>query len=263
MPCLLHPPPLHATLLSTPQCISNLLSEFPDVLSSNEFTTSKPCHQIHRHLLTQPGPPVFAKPRLLDPEKLASAKAELSAMEKAGIIRCSMSHWSSPLHMVPKRKGGWRPCGDYQRLNNVTIPNLYPLPNIADFTSRISGSTVISKLDLQKGYYQVPLASEDIQKTSIVTPFGMFEFLRMPFGLRNAGNPFQRMMDLGDLPFCFVYFDEILIYSKDLFSHVVNLRKVFRLCHKHGLTIGLPKWEFAVSKIEFLGPYSPPLEVCL
>ena len=80
------------------------------------------------------------------------------------------------------------PCGDYRRLNNVTVPDMYPLPNVADLYDKISGATVFSKLDLQKGYYQVPMASEDFQKTSIVTPFGMFEFLRMPFGLRNTGN---------------------------------------------------------------------------
>ena len=80
--------------------------------------------------------------------------------------------------MVLKKEGGWRPCGDYRRLNNITVPDRYPLPNIADFTSRISGSTVFlnSKLDLQKGYYQVSVASKDIQKTAIVTPFGMLHF---------------------------------------------------------------------------------------
>ena len=78
--------------------------------------------------------------------------------------------------MVCKKEGGWRPCGDYRRLYNVRIPDGYPLPNIADFTSRISGSTVFSNIDLQKGYYQVSMASKDIQKTAIVTPF-----LRMPF----------------------------------------------------------------------------------
>ena len=115
--------------------------------------------------------------------------------------------------------------------------------------------TVFSNLDLQKGYYQVSMASEHIQKTAIITPFGMFEFFRMPFGLRNAGNTFQHMMNLvlGELPFCFVYLDDILIFSKDLSSHVDNLWEVFCLCWKHGHTIGLPKCEFAVSKIEFLG----------
>ena len=95
--------------------------------------------------------------------------------------------------MVKKKDGGWRPCGDYHRLNNTTIPDRYPLPNIADFTSRISGSTIFSRLDLQKGYYQIPMAAKDIPKTAIVTPFGMFEFLRLPFGLRNTGNMFQRI----------------------------------------------------------------------
>ena len=79
--------------------------------------------------------------------------------------------------MVKKKESGSRPCGDYQQLNTITVPNYYPLPNIADFTSRITGSTVFSKLDLQKGYYQVPVAPEDIQKTAIITPFGMNTFL--------------------------------------------------------------------------------------
>ena len=135
-------------------------------------------------------------------------------MEKSGIVRHSTSPWASPLHMVKKKDGGWRPCGDYRRLNTATVPDHYPLPNIGDFSSRVSGSTVFSKLDLQKGYYQVPVEQRDIQKTAIITPFGMFEFLVMPFGLRNAGNTFQRLMDqiLGDLPYSFVYVDDILVF---------------------------------------------------
>ena len=72
--------------------------------------------------------------------------------------------------MVQKKDGGWRPCGDYRRLNNVTIPDRYPLPNIADFTAQIAGSTVFFRLDLQKGYYQIPMASMDIAKTAITGP---------------------------------------------------------------------------------------------
>ena len=76
--------------------------------------------------------------------------------------------------MVCKKEGGW--SGDYRRLNNVMIPDQYPLLNIVDFTFRIPVETVFSNLDLKKGYYQVPMAFEDIQKTAIVTPFGMFKF---------------------------------------------------------------------------------------
>ena len=110
-------------------------------------------------------------------------------------------------------------------MNNINIPERYPLPNIADFTSRISGSTIFSRLDLQKGYYQIPMASEDIPKTATITPFGMFKFFCLPLGLRNAGNEFQRMMDqiLGNLPYCFVYIDNILVFSPDLSTHVQNL----------------------------------------
>ena len=99
------------------------------------------------------------------------------------------------------------------------------------------------------------MAPEDICKTAIITPFGMFEFLRLPFGLRNAGNTFQRLIDsiLGDLPFCFMYVDDILVFSSSLEAHVDHLRQVLLLCRQHGLTIGLPKCEFAVEKIEFIG----------
>ena len=121
------------------------------------------------------------------------------------------------------------------------------------------------KLDLQKEYYQVPVAIKDIQKTALINSFGMYEFIRMPFGLLNAGNTFQRMIDLvlGDLTFCFVYIDDILIFSRDLSFHEDNLQEIFLLCQKHGLTIGLPKCEFAVSKIELLGIFSPPLVALL
>ena len=93
--------------------------------------------------------------------------------------------------MVWKKDGCWRPCGYYRRLNNVTIPDWYPLPNILDFTSCLDNSSVFSKLDPQKGYYQVPMSASDIQRTSIITPFGMLEFLRLSFGLRNADQTFQ------------------------------------------------------------------------
>ena len=100
-------------------------------------------------------------------------------MESAGIIRRSSSPRASPLQMVKKPDGSWRPCGVYRRLNTQTIPDRYPLPNIADFSSRLHGSKVFTKLDLTKGYYQVPMSTGDIPKTAVITPFSLFEWLRI------------------------------------------------------------------------------------
>ncbi len=108
-------------------------------------------------------------------------------MERDGVIQRSTSPWASPLHMVPKKDGSWR-------LNLVTELDVYPLPNMLDFADRLSGCTVFSKIDLQKGYWQVPVRpgqAEDCRNY----PLRFFEFLRMPFGLRNGHSSFQRMMD--------------------------------------------------------------------
>ena len=107
-------------------------------------------------------------------------------MESQGIICRSKSSWSSPLHMVEKSDGSWRPCDDYRRLNLVTKRDMYPPPHMEDLSAQLASKKVFSKLDLRKGYYQVPVAPQDVPKTAVITPFGLYEFLRMPFGLRTA-----------------------------------------------------------------------------
>ena len=121
-----------AHLQTAPWEILKLLSECPDILSSHGFLASTPKHGVFHDHPTPPGPPVFAKAHHLDPDKLASAKAEFLKMEKAGIVCQSSSPWSIPLHIVPKPDGTWRPCGNFCHLNTATIPDRYPLPAIPD-----------------------------------------------------------------------------------------------------------------------------------
>ena len=100
-------------------------------------------------------------------------------------------------------------------------PGQVSIPHIHDFNERLLGARVFSKVDLVRGYHQIPVAEEDIQKTAIVTPFGLWEFVRMPFGLKNAAQRFQRLMDkiLGDLPWAFVYLGDVLVASRNKEDH--------------------------------------------
>ena len=157
--------------------------------------------------------------------------------------------------MVQKSNGSWRPCGDFCRLNLITEDDCYPLPNMADITSSLAGASIFSKLDLKKGYHQIPVYPSDVKKTAIITPFGLFEFLRMPFGLKNAGMSFQRFMDriLGGLPFVLIYLDDILVASPDRATHKVHLRAVLQILRENGLVLNRSKCEFFRSEVEFLG----------
>ena len=116
-------------------------------------------------------------------------------MEAQGFVARSSSSWASPLHMVEKADGSWRPCGNYRLLNLATKPDLYPPPHMEDLSARLAGMKKVSKQDLRKGYYQVPVPAKDVQKTAVISPFGLFKFSRMPLGLKNAGQSFQHFMD--------------------------------------------------------------------
>ncbi len=207
------------------------------------------------HTIETKGRPLFAKSRRLDPDKLRIAEKKFRALEKMCIVRRSNSGWSSPLHMVPKPDGSFRPCSDYRRLNTVTEDDRYPLPSILDFSSNLDVCTVFSKVDLVKGYHQVPMAEAAIPKTAICMPFGLFEYLFMPFGLKNAAQTFQRLTDhlFRHLPFVFVYLDDILIASRNITEHMVNLRQVLTILRENGLQINPAKCIFAAASLSFLG----------
>ena len=159
------------------------------------------------------------------------------------------------VHLVAKKDGSFRPCGDFRRLNAATEPDRYPIPFLTDATRFLHGKRIFSKIDLVKSYHQIPVAAADRHKTAVITPFGLFEFLRVPFGLRNAAQAFQRMMDqvAGDLDFIFIYLDDILVASASEEEHLRHLEMLFNRLEEHGLVVNVDKCVLGVPSLEFLG----------
>lgn len=149
-------------------------------------------HDVTHHIQTT-GPPVACRVRRLAPDKLQAAKKDFEIMIELGICRPSKSSWASPLHCVQKKNKEWRFVGDYRSLNRVTVPDRYP-PHIHDLLNNFLGRRIFTTLDLVRAYYNVSVEECDIPKTAVITPFGLFEFTRMQFGLCNASQSFQRFM---------------------------------------------------------------------
>ncbi|BHF62249.1 hypothetical protein SprV_0200523000 [Sparganum proliferum] len=220
-----------------------------------QFRSGEVQHDVVHHIRTS-GPPVFARPRRLALERFQAAKAEFEHMLQLGIIRPSESPWAPPMHMVPKATSSdLRPCSDYRALNSATIPDRYPVPHLQDFAGALFGKAVFSKIDLVRAFHQIPVAPEEIPKTAVTTHFGLFDFVRMPFGLRNDAQTFQRLIDhvLRGLPFVYAYIDDLLVASRNEEEHKEHLALVFDRLDKFGVVINPSKCVFGVPSLEFLG----------
>ncbi|GFW06528.1 retrovirus-related Pol polyprotein from transposon 17.6 [Trichonephila clavipes] len=236
----------------------NILSEYPD-LSNPSLISKSASHGTVHHIITT-GPPVTARPRRLHPKLYHAVKVEFEFLLARGIIRPSKSPWGSPLHVVPKSDSTVRPVGDYRQLNSVTEFDSYPMPYLNDFAHALHGKKIFSKIDIFKAFHQIPIAECDIPKTAVTTPWGLYEYTHLCFGLVNAPQTFMRFMHevLRGLPFCFVYLDDILCYSENAEEHRSHLRTIFQRLSSYGLKLNISKCVFGVTELIFLGHLITP-----
>ncbi|WVZ02752.1 hypothetical protein V8G54_023558 [Vigna mungo] len=234
----------HSGTVPVPPQVLSILAANEDIFQAIEGLPPSREHDHSIHL--QEGAAIPS----LRPYKL------IQEMLQAGVIRPSISPYSSPIILVKKKDGGWRFCVDYRALKRVTIPNKFPIPMIEELLDELASATMFSKLDLKSGD-QILMRQEDIEKTAFRTHEGHYEFLVMPFGLTNALATFQALMNRILQPclqkLVLVFFDDILIYSPNLATHVTQLTEVFKVLQQHKLKLNKKKCVFGQLQLEYLG----------
>ncbi len=198
--------------------------------------------------------PIKQHPYRLNPKKRELMKAEVEYLCQNNFASPSQSAWSLPC-LVPKSDSSVRFCTDYRKVNAVTKPDSFPLPHMEDCIDRVGPAKFVTKLDLLKGYWQVPLTPRASEISAFVTPDDFMQYSVMAFGMRNAPSTFQRLMQivLGGVENCEAYLDDIVIYSSSWEEHVISLREVFSCLAGASLTLNLAKCEFAKATVVYLG----------
>ena len=199
--------------------------------------------------------PAKVKDYYIPYERRPQVQAELEKLRSLGIIQESKSKYLSPAFPVPKKDGSIRLVVDYRNLNKFTQKNHFPIPDLQESLHSLGGNRLFSSLDLNMGYYQIPVRKEHRRYTGFVVNGQQYEFCRMPFGLCNAPATFQSTMNtvLKGIPNCRVYLDDILIYSRSYKEHLRDLKEVFRCLREAGAAINFTKSRFAEKEISFLG----------
>ena len=241
------------------QKIRNFLNNNKDVFSTSLFDIGKTDVFTHKIETDPSAKPVHLSFYRQDPIKKAETERLVKDMLESRMIQRSTSIWNSPVVLVKKKDNSWRFAVDYRKLNQITFPISHPLPRIEDVFDSLGNSkaTIFSTLDLNSAYFQLALDPETRHKASFVTHEGVYEWLRMPFGLRNAPMSFQMLMSIVlqglNWKFVLCYIDDILVFSRDVDTHIKHLSEVFARLRKANLTLKPSKCSFAVNRVNFLG----------
>ena len=235
-----------------------LLNKYREVIALPGESLGTAVGTEHNIKLKSGTKPIYVPAYRLPHSQRQIVEEHIKDMKAQGVIQDSRSPWNSPLFLVPKKDGSYRPVIDFRKVNEVTEDDRFPLPVLNDLLMSLGlGNTIFSSLDLLSGYWQVPMAPESRAVTAFSTPLGHFEFKSMPFGLKNAPVTFSRMMNtlLSDVlgKNVYAYLDDVIIYNKDPKSHFRTLETVLRKFKEAGLKAKLSKCEFLKAKIAFLG----------
>ena len=182
-------------------------------------------------------------------------KNEIEKLLAAKVICSSHSRWSAPIIVVPKGDGGKCLVIDYRALNKVSRKFTWPMPKVENIFSKLNGATYFTTLDLHTGYHHIPLDKPSIPKTAFNSPFGKYEYIKVPFHLAQALAYFQELMTgiLKDFPFALAYMDDIIIFSKTPQEHLSHIRMVFKKLRTANLSMKKSKCNFFLKEIQYLG----------
>ena len=232
--------------------IQELLKSYSDVLTSRPGCTNL----IEHDVITTDEIPVRQKPYRVPQAMKEVVMKEITDMTDMGVIEPSTSPWASPIVMVKKKDKTWRFCSDYRRLNTKTVFDPHPMPRADDLVESIGQAQFISTIDLSKGYWQIPLTDRAKEKSSFTTPFSEHRYRVMPFGMKNSGATFMRLMNLvlkdADR-YAASYIDDIVIYSQTFEEHITHLKDVFERLRKASLTAKPKKCSIAQTETTYLG----------
>ena len=230
------------------EMLKELLGEFAILFLDVPGKTSSAIHDVDVGYT----PPIKQHPYRVNPMKLKLMRNEIDYMLQNGIIEPSQSQWSSPCVLVPKSDGTYRFYTGFRKINGVSKSDSY---RVDDCIDRIGHAKYVSKFDLLKGYWQVPLTKRAQELSAFVTPDGLFQYRVMPFGMKNVPATFQRMMNsvTSGLEGCDAYIDDPVLYSGNWEDHIQLLRKFFGRLQDAHLTVNLSKSEFCRARVVFLG----------